>query len=353
MDWLWGWLWVYHFSAGPVPLLRNFPLDKSLQHMLRNTVTTKMNTRAVQSTPNLSREAAFQISGGMTHSQQPAAPMINHRSAYLNNFWDSSRGMRDPTRHHRVAPGGQTYQPDRYAGAQTHAGHASVQAQQPAPDLTHGAPVPRQYTVISQQASVENVNTDRGNPSDQRVPANADAPVSCEGQSLPVPPPEEVELLFSDAKLIWDWNFDTFTVPTTSLRASNIAGVEPTTCTEDEPWCRLKLSLSTRDALLYMVYRRFVPTDNSPSFPPSHILSQFLCCYFVKAEGQSDNFIHLPSLDTNQVPVYLLAAMIAKGAMAVPSTVGQSFGLALAEVVCASLLEQVCVPGRACSFRNR
>ncbi|OAQ65577.1 hypothetical protein VFPBJ_11207 [Purpureocillium lilacinum] len=99
------------------------------------------------------------------------------------------------------------------------------------------------------------------------APANADAPVSCDGQSLPVPPPEEVELLFSDAKLIWDWNFDTFTVPTTSLRTSNTAGVESTTCTEDEPWCRLKLSLSTRDALLYMVYRRFVPTDNSPSFP--------------------------------------------------------------------------------------
>ncbi|PWI63973.1 hypothetical protein PCL_01573, partial [Purpureocillium lilacinum] len=256
-----------------------------------------MNTRAVQSTPNLSREAAFQTSGGMTYSQQAAVPVIGHRSAppYLNNVWDSSRGLRDPTRQHRAAPGRQTYQADRYAGAQTHAGHAPARVQQPAPDLTHGAPVPRQYTGIGQQAGVENGNTYRGNPSDQPVPANADAPVSC---------------------------------------------VEPTTCTEDEPWCRLKLSLSTRDALLYMVYRRFVPTDNSPSFPPSHILSQFLCCYFIKAEGQSDNLIHLPSLDTNQIPVYLLAAMIVKGAMTVPTTVSQSFGLALAEVVCFSLLEQ-------------
>ena len=283
----------------------------------------------------------------MTHSQQPAVPVINHRSAYLNNLWDSSRGLKDPTRHHRVAPGGQTYQADRYAGAQTHAGHAPVQVRQPAPDFTHGAPVPREYTVIGQQAIVENGNTDRGHPSHQLAPANADAPVSCEGQSLPVPPPGEVELLFSDAKLLWDWDFDTFTVPTTSLMATNIAGVEPTTCTEDEPWCRLKLSLSTRDALLFMVYRRFLTTDHSPSFPPSHILTQFLCCYFIKAEGQSDSFIHLPSLDTNQIPVDLLAAMIAKGAMTVSSTVAQSFGLALAEVVCVSLLGQVCVPGRA------
>lgn len=315
---------------------------------------TKMNTRPVQSTPNLSRVAAFQTSGGMTHSQQAAVPVIGLQSAppYLNNTWGPSRGLRDPTRQHRVTPGRQNYQADRYAGAQPHAGHAPARVQQPAPDLTHGAPVPRQYTVIGQQASVGNVNTDRGNPSDQLAPANADAPVSCDGQSLPVPPPEEVELLFSDAKLIWDWNFDTFTVPTTSLRTSNTAGVESTTCTEDEPWCRLKLSLSTRDALLYMVYRRFVPTDNSPSFPPSHILSQFLCCYFIKAEGQSDNFIHLPSLDTNQIPVWLLAAMIAKGAMTVPSTVAQSFGLALAEIVCVSLLEQVCVPDELVHFVN-
>ncbi|KAK4073040.1 hypothetical protein Purlil1_13184 [Purpureocillium lilacinum] len=291
-----------------------------------------MNTRAVQSTPNLSREAPFQTSGDMTYSQQAAVPVIGHRSAppYLNNVWDSSRGLRDPTRHHRVTPGRQTYQADRYAGAQPHAGHAPARVQQPATDLTHGAPVPRQYTVIGQQASVENVNTDHGNPSDQLAPANGDAPVSCEGQSLPVLSHGEVERLFTDAKLLWDWNFDTFTVPTTSLKAPNIAGIEPTACTEDEPRCRLKLSLSTRDALLYMVYRRFVPTDNSPSFPSSHILSQFLCCYFIKAEGQSDNFIHLPSLDTNQIPVYLLAATIAK--------------------VCVSLLERYVFPDELVHF---
>ncbi|KAK4067495.1 hypothetical protein Purlil1_13860 [Purpureocillium lilacinum] len=115
-----------------------------------------MNTRSLQSMC------------GMTHSQQPAVPVVNHRSAYLNNLWDSSRGLKDPTRHHRVAPGGQTYQADQYAGAQIHAARASVQVQQPAPDFTHGASVPQEYTVIGQQANVTYGNTDCGNLGDQR-----------------------------------------------------------------------------------------------------------------------------------------------------------------------------------------
>ncbi|OAQ81330.1 hypothetical protein VFPFJ_09785 [Purpureocillium lilacinum] len=155
-----------------------------------------MNTRSLQSTQNLSQKAAFQISGGMTHSQQPAVPVINHRSAYLNNLWDSSRGLKDPTRHHRVAPGGQTYQADQYAGVQIHAARASVQVQQPAPDFTHGASVPQEYTIIGQQANVRYGNTDCGNLGDQ--------PCDCwepwmgsqeEGCQISVPRPENESVL--------------------------------------------------------------------------------------------------------------------------------------------------------------
>ncbi|OAQ57688.1 hypothetical protein VFPBJ_11736 [Purpureocillium lilacinum] len=154
-----------------------------------------MNTRSPQSTQNRLREGTFQISGGMTHSQ-PAAPVINHRSAYLNSLWDSSCVLKDPARHHRVAPGGQTYQADQYAGAQIHAARASVQVQQPAPDFTHGASVPQEYTVIGQQANVTYGNTDCGNLGDQRCDfwepwmGNQE-----EGRQISVPRPENESVL--------------------------------------------------------------------------------------------------------------------------------------------------------------